>query len=83
MAFILQKALLAHTRCMKGFAFTLSALGGAAVLGFAPEAASARESDQIEVASCQCKPQRRVVRSMMEPTPVRKKDRDRVRRILM
>ena len=81
--FILQKAFAVQVFRMRVFIFTPLAIVGAAMLVVAPETAAARESDQVEAANCQCKPQRRVVRSMMEPTPVRKKDRDRVRRILM
>ena len=83
MPFILQKGLSGHLRRMRVLILTTLAIVGAAMLGVAPETAAAREGDQVEAANCQCKPQRRVVRSMMEPTPVRKKDRDRVRRILM
>lgn len=83
MSFILQKAFRAQTGRMRGSVFTFLAIGGVAVLGIAPEAAYAREAEQAETANCPCKAQRRIVRPMTESTPIRKKDKDKVRRILM
>jgi hypothetical protein len=83
LSFILQKAFSAQTMRMRGLVFTALAFGAVAILGIAPETASARESEQAETTNCACKPQRRIVRPMTEATPIRKKDKDRVRRILM
>ena len=83
MSFILQKAFPAQTSRMRGTVFTLLAIGGVATLGFAPEAAFAREAEQAETANCSCKAQRRIVRPMTESMPIRKKDKDKIRRILM
>jgi hypothetical protein len=68
---------------MRGFVFTMLAGGAIAVMGMTPESAAARESEQAESASCPCKSQRRIVRPLIEATPIRKKDKERVRRILM
>jgi len=58
--------------------------GGAVVaMGLAPETAVAREIEQVENVNCPCKSQRRIVRPLIEATPIRKKDKERVRRILM
>jgi hypothetical protein len=83
MSFILQQAFSAQTPCMKSFVFTMLAVCAVAVLGFTPEPALARETEQAENSNCPCKSQRRIVRPLTESTPIRKKDKDRVRRILM
>ena len=83
MSFILHKAFSMLIMCMRGFVFTTLVTCGVLVLGFMPETSLARESDQAENANCVCKSQRRLVRPMTESMPIRKKDKDRVRRILM
>lgn len=80
MTFIVQKAFPAQIVRMRGFVFTLLTFG---VVSFAPEAAFAREAEQAETADCPTKLQRRIIRPLTESTPLRKKDKDRVRRILM
>lgn len=82
--FILQKALKAHFRRMRGalLSFGSGALLCAAMLS--PETAFARETDQSESANCTDPKHRQyVLRPLTEPVPVRKKDRLRVRRVLM
>jgi hypothetical protein len=79
MSFILQKAVPVQTGRTRGFVFLVLALA----LGAVPQTAMARENEQAEVGNCPGKAQRRIVRQMTEPTPIRKKDKDRVRRILM
>jgi hypothetical protein len=83
MSFILQKAFPAQSDYMRGFVFTVFAIVALAILGFTPETAAAREIEQAENANCICKSQRRIVRPLTESTPIRKKEKDRVRRILM
>lgn len=83
MSFILHKAFSVQIMCMRGFVFTTLAICSVLLLGFMPETSLARESDQAENANCVCKSQRRLVRPMTESMPIRKKDKDRVRRILM
>ena len=82
--FILQKALKAHFRRMRG---ALLSLGSGALLCaamFSPEAAFARETDQSESANCTDPKHRHyVLRPLTEPVPVRKKEKVRVRRVLM
>ena len=51
---------------------------------FSPEAALARETEQSESAGCTDPKHRHVVlRPLIEPTPIRKKEKVRVRRVLM
>ncbi len=83
MAFILQKAFLAHIAAMRGFVFAILAILATVTIGFTPVAASPRDAEQAENVSCSCKLQRRLVRPLTESMPVRKKDKDRMRRILM
>ena len=83
MAFILQKDFPAQIMCMRGFVFAISSVVAAIGIGVTPVTASPRDLDQAENASCSCKSQRRMVRPLTESMPVRKKDKDRVRRILM
>ena len=80
MAFILQKDFSAQSMCMRGHIFTILAVGATAAIGIVSETASAREAEQADTT---CKSQRRIIRPLTESTPIRKKDRDRVRRILM
>ncbi len=84
MAFIVQKACLAQPLPMRGqlaiFASGMVFFG--AVL--APETAFARESEQSEAASCTDPKHRHyAVRPLTEPTPIRKREKLRVRRVLM
>jgi hypothetical protein len=87
MTFIVQKAFEAHTSRMRG-ALASFATGfvffGAMLM---PEAAFARESEQNEQneASDCVDPKHRhyVARSLTEPAPIRKKDKMRIRRVLM
>lgn len=72
-----------QTSRMRGFVFTTLAGGAVMAMGLVPETAAARESEQAESANCPCKSQRRIVRPLIEATPIRKKDKERVRRILM
>jgi hypothetical protein len=82
--FILQKALKAHFRRMRG---ALLSLGSGALLCaamFSPEAVYARETEQGESANCTDPKHRHyVLRPLTEPVAVRKKDKVRVRRVLM
>lgn len=68
---------------MRSCVLTTLAIAVVAITGFSPETAAARESEQVEATNCPCKAQRRVVRPMTESMPVLKKDKERVRRILM
>ncbi len=68
---------------MRSFVFTMLTACAVAISSFASEPALARESERAENANCSCKLQRRIVRPLTESTPIRKKDKDRVRRILM
>jgi hypothetical protein len=84
MAFILQKAFLAHIRRMRGH---LLSFGSGLVFGVAimlPQAASARDTEQSDAANCtDPKHRHTVVRPLTESTPIRKSEKVRVRRILM
>jgi hypothetical protein len=83
-AFIVQKAFKAQILRMRSLFFTFCASFVVLAAGISPDIAFARETDQTENASCGCVKQRRtIVRPLTEPAPIRKKDRDRVRRILM
>ena len=83
MLFILQKAFPAQSERMRGFVFAILAVGAAMTIAVTPGNASSRESEQAENTNCSCKSQRRMVRPLTESMPVRKRDKDRVRRILM
>jgi len=83
MSFILCKAVQIQIVRMKGFVFTTLGIAVVAIMGFTPETATARETEQAEGANCPCKSQRRVVRPLTEATPIPKKGKERVRRILM
>lgn len=82
MAFIVQKALKAQTSRMRGAIATFAT--GFVFFGamLTPEAAFARETDQ-EAAECTEPRHRHIVRSQTEPLPIRKKDKARIRRVLM
>ncbi len=83
MTFILQKASAAQNIRMRGSVFTILAVGAAMTVAVAPGTASARETEQVENTNCTCKSQRRMVRPLTESMPIRKKDKERMRRILM
>lgn len=83
-AFILQKALKAQFPPMRGLLPVLGTgvLFCAALLS--PQEAFGRETEQNESANCTDPKHRHyVVRPLTEPVPVRKKDKIRVRRVLM
>lgn len=82
--FILQKALKAHFSRMRGamLSWGSGALFCAAM--FSPEAAFARETEQGDSANCTDPKHRHyVLRPLTEPVPVRKKEKVRIRRVLM
>ena len=84
MAFIVQQAYLAQPSRMRGkFAILATGLLFFGAL-LSPDAAIARETEQNEAASC-IDPKHRhyAVRPLTEPTPFRKKEKLRVRRVLM
>ncbi len=84
MSFILQKVFSAHIQRMRGIltAFATGFLVFGALLS--PEAASARENEQNEAPNCTDPKHRHyAVRPLTEPTPIRKKEKMRVRRVLM
>lgn len=84
MAFIVQKAFEAQTWRMRGIFLTFSAGIVVFSAGMLPEAASARETEQVETANCtDPKHRHTIVRPLTEPAPIRKTDKARVRRILM
>ena len=83
MAFILWKAFKAQRISVKGLTYTILAIAATVLMVITPVTASPRDSDQAEAANCPCKAQRRLVRPLTESMPVRKKDKDRIRRILM
>lgn len=82
MLFILQKAFEAHTSRMRGAiaSFATGFVFFGAILS--PEAAYARETEQ-EAAECTEPRHRHVARSQTESTPIRKKEKARIRRVLM
>ncbi len=84
MSFILQKAFLAHIPLMRGYLLTFgSGLIFCAAM-MSPDAAYARETEQNEAASCTDPKHRHyAVRPLTEPMPIRKKEKLRVRRVLM
>ncbi|MFN3452494.1 MAG: hypothetical protein ACK4ZE_10095, partial [Sphingorhabdus sp.] len=73
-----------QSRHMRGFFATLGTGMVILAAGSAPEAAFARETEQSEIANC-TDPRHRhvVVRLLTESLPVRKTEKQRVRRILM
>lgn len=84
MTFIVQKAYLAQSSHMRGqlaiFATGLVFFGAL----LSPETAFARDTEQNEAASCTDPKHRHyAVRPLTEPTPIRKKEKLRVRRVLM
>ena len=83
-SFIFQKGLCWHFAKMRGLFATLGT--GIVILsaGYAPDAAAARETEQAEITNCNDPRHRHVVvRPLTESLPVRKTEKQRVRRILM
>ena len=83
-SFIAQKAFCWHFAAMRGLFATLGT--GIILLsaGFLPDTAFARETEQAEIAHCNDPRHRHVVvRPLTESLPVRKVEKQRVRRILM
>jgi hypothetical protein len=84
MAFIVQKAFPVQILRMRGHLF---ALGSGIVLCAAivsPDTVYARETDQNDAANCtDSKHRHTILRPLTEPVPIRKKEKGRVRRILM
>jgi hypothetical protein len=83
-SFIVYKAFCWHFAHMRRLFSTLST--GIVLLsaGYAPDAAAARETEQAEIANCNDPRHKHVVvRSLTESLPVRKTEKQRVRRILM
>ncbi|MGB5077879.1 MAG: hypothetical protein WBO17_10400 [Sphingorhabdus sp.] len=83
MTFIVEKAFWAQIWAMRGVFLTFcSALG--LLAAFAPGVAWARDSDQLDSASCSDPKHRHVIiRPLTESAPIRKSEKVRVRRILM
>ncbi len=82
--FIIWKAFCWHFGGMRGLFATLGT--GIVILsaGYASDAAAARETEQSEIANCNDPRHRHVVvRPLTESLPVRKTEKQRVRRILM
>lgn len=82
--FIVHKAFCWHFVAMQGSFATLGT--GIVVLsaGFLPDTAFARETEQAEITNCNDPRHKHVVvRSPTESLPVRKLEKQRVRRILM
>ena len=82
--FMLQKSLCWHFAQMRGLFLTLGT--GIVILsaGFLPGTAFARETEQAEIANCNDpRHEHVVVRSLTESLPIRKTEKQRVRRILM
>ena len=84
MSFIVQQSFEVHFQRMGRFALLSTAGIVLCVAMFAPEPALARENEQSEQTNC-IDPKRRhtAVRPLTEPAPIRKKDKERVRRVLM
>ncbi len=84
MTFIVQKAFKAQILRMRGALATLATSFVFFGAMLSPETAFARETEQNEASNC-TDPRHRhyVVRPLTEPTPIRKKEKLRVRRVLM
>jgi hypothetical protein len=84
MAFIVQKAFAVQFLRMRGH---LLVLGSGIVLCAAllsPDAAYGRDTEQNDPANCtDPKHRHTILRPLTEPVPIRKKEKGRVRRILM
>ena len=87
MLFIVQTAFKVQFPCMRGHIPTLGAALVMCAALLAPDSAYARENEQNEqhdAANCtDPKHRHSVVRSLTESVPIRKKDKIRVRRVLM
>jgi hypothetical protein len=84
MLFIVQKAFEAHFPRMGRCALLSTAGIALCAAMFIPEAAFARENEQSEQSICtDPKHRHTAVRPLTEPAPIRKKDKERVRRVLM
>jgi hypothetical protein len=84
MAFIVQKAFNVQFPRMRGHLFTFGTGIVLCAAMMAPDAAFARETDPNDAGNCtDPKHRHTVVRPLTEPTPIRKSDKVRVRRILM
>jgi hypothetical protein len=82
--FIVRKALKVQFSLMRGYLLTFGSGIVLCAAMMAPDAAIARETDQNDTANCtDPKHRHTVVRPLTEPTPIRKTDKVRVRRILM
>ena len=82
--FIVHKLFCWHFAAMRGLFSTLGS--GIVILsaGFLPDTAFARETEQAEITNCNDPRHKHVVvRSLTESLPVRKLEKQRVRRILM
>jgi hypothetical protein len=86
-SFIVQKAFNVHFPRMRGHIPTLGAALVMCAAMFAPDSAYARENEQNEqhdALNCtDPKHRHSVVRPLTESLPIRKKDKSRVRRVLM
>ena len=83
-SFTVHKAFCWHFAAMRGLFSTLGT--GIVILtaGSLPDTAFARETEQAEIANCNdSRHKHMVVRSLIESLPVRKGEKQRVRRILM
>lgn len=87
MLFIVQKAFDVHFRRMRGHFATLGVALVLCAAMLTPNSAYARESEhgeQNETLNCtDPKHRHSIVRSLTESPPIRKKDKARVRRVLM
>lgn len=84
MSFIVQKAFNMHFLRMRGHIPTFGAALVVCAAMLAPDSAFARESEQHDALNCiDPKHTHSVVRPLTESLPIRKKDKSRVRRVLM
>ncbi len=84
MLFIVQTAFKVQFPRMRGHISTLGAALVMCAALFVPDSAYARENEQHDAANCtDPKHRHSVVRSLTESVPIRKKDKIRVRRVLM
>jgi hypothetical protein len=84
MLFIVQKAFEAHFGRMGRYLLSSSVTVVLCAAIFMPEPAFARENEQNEQSNCADPKHRHVaVRPLTESAPIRKKEKERVRRVLM
>jgi hypothetical protein len=82
--FIVAKAFKAHFSLMGRYALSLGAAVAFCAGILMPELAFARETEQSEQSGCtDPKHRHAALRPLTEPSPIRKKDKERVRRVLM